>query len=194
VRLRLAAFLGAFTIMWAIRVAVHWGYCYCDYCVKKCASWLGLSSLSKSNNSTLLSDNGEEEAETELPSHKQNRFTMAWPHCAVLLFLAGQIMLEDPSAAFAYHASGQIDQFVFGGALRKWQTVGCACMTFAVLLLVDHCHRAAGASTEASKSPLPSGAMIGETSRIESHVKASVKHGVNPGPGKFLAMALASCW
>ena len=185
-RLRIAAFLGAFTIVWAVRVAVHWGYCYCDYCLAKCASWIYLQPPSSSR------DN--EELETGQAQHKQNRFTITWPHCAVLLFLVGQIMLEDPSAAYVYHNSGQIDQFVLGGALRKWQSAGCACMTFAILLLVDHCHRSGAASTEASTSSMPSGCAVEAHRRIDSNRKAAMNHSANPGPGKFLAMALASCW
>ena len=176
-QMRIAAFLGVFTIVWAVRVAVHWGYCYCDYCLAKCASWL--YGCRDSSSSKPL-DVGEQ--------HKENRVTMAWPHCAILLFLAGQILLENPISAYAYHASGHIEQFTMSNSQRKWQSAGCACMTLAVLLLVDHCHRSAAAEAATA------GEVVRQESRIESRTKACMKQGTNPSPGKFLAMALASCW
>ena len=181
-QLRIAVFLGAFTIAWAVRVAVHWGYCYCDACANACVSLFHgcRNGSSKEPNQVR----GEEQTEKCCTS-------MAWPHGAVMLFLLGQILLEDPISAYAYHASGNVEQFVMSDTQRKWQSAGCVCMTFATLLLVDHCHRSGAAAAAASA---PAAKVVEVQVSTKECMGALIKHGTSPSPGKFLAMALASCW
>lgn len=70
-------------------------------------------------------------------------------HGAVLLFLIGQILLEDPKSAWQVHYGHRYSHFTISGKLQGTQPFGCACMSLATLLLVDHCLRAGGPSSRA---------------------------------------------
>jgi len=77
-----------------------------------------------------------------LPQHVLVKRRLRLQHAAVLLMLFGQILLEDPLSAWAVWHDHNYQRYTYGGQLQAPQVVGCACMTLAVLLLVDHCARA----------------------------------------------------
>mmetsp|Transcript_45030 Transcript_45030/g.90941 ORF Transcript_45030/g.90941 Transcript_45030/m.90941 type:complete len:487 (+) Transcript_45030:89-1549(+) len=74
-------------------------------------------------------------------------------HGAVLLFLVGQLLLEDPHSAWQVRFNERYSAFTVNGELQGTQPLGCACMSLAALLLVDHCVRAGrGAGSSGSSS------------------------------------------
>mmetsp|Transcript_100811 Transcript_100811/g.289207 ORF Transcript_100811/g.289207 Transcript_100811/m.289207 type:complete len:983 (-) Transcript_100811:1481-4429(-) len=62
-------------------------------------------------------------------------------HSIVVLFVVGQIMLEDPYSAYMVMANKEYRYMSNVGNLTFAQPWGCSLMTFAILLLVDKCRR-----------------------------------------------------